>query len=215
MSDHTGMPPTLDGPTASAADTPDPKPRAERAWITALVVLLGLMVVGGVVWTALAPPATTPPATPSPTPTVTVTQNAEPAPIPCLSNQLQISLGTAIDDGAAGTTIPLLFANASDTGCTLAGYPRVTLAAGGAGPAIGAEATPDPTTAASTVSLVPGAGAQAILTIADANDICQPIAAGGLLVVAPGTVDEVFVENTALLGCDGESLLTVSSVRME
>jgi hypothetical protein len=106
---------------------------------------------------------------------------------PCTSSRLKTWLGTA-----AGAGYRLEFTNTSDTACTLSGYPVVS-AVLASGRQAGDAAAHDTSAVAAAVELAPGATAHALAANAAAlpADRCEPVAAAGLRVAAPGQAGQV------------------------
>lgn len=98
------------------------------------------------------------------------------------------------------------------------GYPGVSLAKGPSGPQVGTAAVRDRAVTPAVVTLAAGARASAALQIAEAGNYsaatCQPSAASGLRVFAPGDTTALYVAEPNLQGCaaTGVDLLTVQPV---
>ena len=180
-------------------------------------------------------------ATPTPKHTTTVTVPASPTPSPstpviipgptaaktaapateCSTASLTGSLGQSA--GAAGTdTVPIILTNRGSVSCTLQGWPGVSAVAGGNGTQIGPAATLDRSTPHTTVTLAPGAAAQATLTSRASNaPNCDAKPADGLRVYPPGQKASLFIayKNASACSvtsrCVVEFLDTVRSVRFD
>ncbi len=106
----------------------------------------------------------------------------------CTTSGLVIWLYNEPGGGTAGSVFyKLELTNLSGHACTLFGYPGVSavdLANGQLGAGASREAFGKPR----TVTLAPGAGAQAVLRITDAGALpgCRPVTAAGLRVYPPG-----------------------------
>ncbi|HVW79456.1 MAG TPA: DUF4232 domain-containing protein [Mycobacteriales bacterium] len=135
---------------------------------------------------ASASPSSSPttPSSPTPTPSFSSTVKAS---HPCATSQLALSLGA--QQGAAGSTIvPIVFTNKGTDGCTLYGRPGVSfLDANGHQLGVGAVFGGDE---AATVTLAPGAAANALLSIPDPGNFsaasCAAATAAKLRVYPPG-----------------------------
>jgi hypothetical protein len=136
---------------------------------------------------------------------------------PCPTSQLTVSLGAS--QGTAGSVIETIdFTNNGSSNCTLYGYPGVSLQGGSPVAQIGAAAARTTTTAASLVTLIPGAVANAQLQVTVAGNYpastCNPVPATSLLVYPPGQTVAASVAYTTT-GCSATSvaLLHVSAVQ--
>jgi hypothetical protein len=101
----------------------------------------------------------------------------------------------------------------------LYGRPGVSFVGKGDGTQLGAAAEFDLSIAATTVTLAPGGSVHAPLKIAVAENFdassCQPSAADGLRVYAPGETHSQFVADTDYTACLNASvpLMTVQAVQ--
>lgn len=136
---------------------------------------------------------------------------------PCPTSQLTVSLGAS--QGTAGSVIETIdFTNNGSSNCTLYGYPGVSLQGGSPAAQIGAAAARTTTTAASLITLTPGAVANAQLQVTVAGNYpastCNPVPATSLLVYPPGQTVAASVAYTTT-GCSATSvaLLHVSAVQ--
>jgi hypothetical protein len=136
---------------------------------------------------------------------------------PCPTSQLTVSLGPS--QGTAGSVIETIdFTNNGSSNCTLYGYPGVSLQGGSPVAQIGAAAARTTTTAASLITLIPGAVANAQLQVTVAGNYpastCNPVPATSLLVYPPGQTVAASVAYTTT-GCSATSvaLLHVSAVQ--
>ena len=158
-------------------------------------------------------PAPSAPAT-SPAP---ATQSATPAgPAGCATSALTVSLGRS--SGAAGSSyFPIEFTNASDTPCTLYGYPGVSFVTA-SGTQVGAAATEDPTYPRRLVTLTPGGAVHAELKITDALNYppstCQPVSVSRLRIFPPGQTSAMYL-SLSTMGCSNASvqILSVQTVQ--
>jgi uncharacterized protein DUF4232 len=119
-------------------------------------------------------------------------------------------------EGAAGSDyLTIDFTNTGSSSCTLYGYPGMSLANSG-GP-IGASATRDPSHSPTLVTLAPGAKANAVLRVADAQNYpsgtCSPDSSSFLLIYPPNQKQATDVPYKST-GCKNSSvkLLSVSVV---
>lgn len=157
-----------------------------------------------------------PAATSSNTPAV-VASSAPAGSTACPTSALQVKLGPS--SGYAGGVYQTIdFTNTSSTSCTLSGYPGVSLVTGPPYQQIGLAAKRSTTGApATTVTLAPGATANAQVQIVDAQNFpsptCQPTKAAALKVFPPNQFTAVYLPD-ASYGC-GQSVqvLFVAPVR--
>jgi hypothetical protein len=113
----------------------------------------------------------------------------------CATSNLRISLGNG--GAAAGTDFTIIdFTNSGSTSCTLYGFPGVSLT-NSSGAQIGAAATRNPSTPASTVTLAPGGKANAQLGVGNALNYptadCKPASSAHLKVFPPGQTQSIEV----------------------
>lgn len=149
--------------------------------------------------------ASVPPAPSSPQ------QSATPraaGPAPCATANLQVKLGAG--QGAAGSRIvPIDFTNSGSLGCTLYGYPGVSLAGGNPPAQIGAAAVRDPVSPAKQLTLAPGGTANAMLRVTVAGNYpaatCGPTPATTLVVYPPNQTASVSVPYSAT-GCSSNKV---------
>jgi Domain of unknown function (DUF4232) len=121
----------------------------------------------------------------------------------CTAADLKIAPNGSAGGGAAGSFYSFIdFTNTSSASCTLYGYPGVSLTTA-SGAQIGPAATRDATTAAATITLAPGATANAVLRMTDptvySTGKCQPTTSAYLKVYPPNQTAPVkvsFKENT-------------------
>ncbi|WP_440709484.1 DUF4232 domain-containing protein [Herbiconiux sp. YIM B11900] len=202
--------------------------RPANAWRTGFIVLaviVGLAVIGAVVWGIVsAVGAQGPDAANTPQPTVTVTETTTPteAPTPtavplaaCPAGQVTVTLGEA--GGAAGSTqVPLIFTN-TGAECTMQGFPQVAFVGDDNGTQLGAAAVPDSTSAVASFDLATGDSVQAALTIEVAENFpdCDTAAANGFRVFPPNDSGAVFVPTTDYTACTntGTELLKIGAVQ--
>jgi hypothetical protein len=173
--------------------------------------------------------------TPSASPTKTVTVTASPqapagsspgtaagtpaapgAPAPCPTRSLGLKLG--LSQGAAGSVYQVLdFTNISGTTCTLYGYPGVSLAGGQPVAQVGLAADENPTPPRELVTLAPGAVANSLLRIVDAQNYpaskCGPVTTKWLQVYPPNQTTPILLSYKTT-GCSKRvRILTVSVVQ--
>jgi hypothetical protein len=166
--------------------------------------------------------------TPSATPTRTVTVTASPqapagspgtatgAPAPCPTRSLGLKLG--LSQGAAGSVYQVLdFTNISSVACTLYGYPGVSLAGGQPVAQVGLAADENPTPPRELVTLAPGAVANSLLRIVDAQNYpaskCGPVTTKWLQVYPPNQTTPILLSYKTT-GCSKRvRILTVSVVQ--
>jgi Protein of unknown function (DUF4232) len=118
----------------------------------------------------------------------------------CATSALKVGLGSG--NGAAGSTIvPVQFTNQSGSTCTMLGFPGVSFVTGAGGSQIGAPADRDPATAASLVTLAPGAMAHALLQVTVAQNFpaatCGLTTAHWLKIFPPGQTAALFLKFTS------------------
>ncbi len=116
----------------------------------------------------------------------------------CPNGSLTVTQG--LGQGYAGGTYEVIdFTNTSSTTCTLYGYPGVSLVSGPPYVQIGLAAKRSTNTAVATITLAPGAVANALLQIVDALNFpaatCSPAAATNLQVYPPGQTVAVYLPN--------------------
>jgi hypothetical protein len=121
----------------------------------------------------------------------------------CATSALQVKLGPS--NGYAGGVYQTIdFTNTSGSPCTLTGYPGVSLVSGPSHQQIGLAAKRSTSTPATTVTLAPGATANAQLQIVDAlnfpSPTCSPAKATDLKVFPPNQFTAVYLPDTSY-GC--------------
>jgi hypothetical protein len=128
----------------------------------------------------------------------------------CATSALQVKLG-ASNGYAGGVYQTIDFTNTSGSPCTLTGYPGVSLVNGASHQQLGLAAKRSTSTPATTVTLAPGATANAQLQIVDAlnfpSPTCQPAKATDLKVFPPDQFTAVYLPDTSY-GC-GKSVQTL------
>lgn len=193
----------------------------KRGLLIALVIVLGLVILGGGVWLFLreAP-------TPAPTPSPTASSSSSPGPTaspttPPTAGACTTDNSTAVlanpDASAGSTSVQIIFTNTGTQACTLEGFPTVAFVGDGNGTQIGATASHDTTTSpVALVTIEPTNSAMAVLTITDAGNVesCNPTDADGFRVIPPGSNDSFFLATTDYQACDNTSveILTISAV---
>jgi hypothetical protein len=144
------------------------------------------------------------------------TAAAATGPGPCVSSDLQASLGQS--GAAAGTFYHLVvLTNTSGSACTLYGYPGVSFVSGQGGSIIGAPAARNPLIADTLVTLQPGGAASALLGVTDTGVLtpsaCQPGKADWLQIYPPGDLGAVFVQlSSSVCTRPGEKFMMVTAV---
>lgn len=124
---------------------------------------------------------TAPVATPSPATTWKIGPNGE-----CDAGQLDFSLGSRpMDSGMSQFYWNLQMTNASDTTCTLTGYPQVRLVSSLTGEGIGASSGRDTGQPEGIVEMAPGASAYSVLHLSQAGVYDCPIVPVTELAVTP------------------------------
>jgi hypothetical protein len=128
----------------------------------------------------------------------------------CATSALQVKLG-ASNGYAGGVYQTIDFTNTSGSSCTLTGYPGVSLVSGPSHQQLGLAAKRGTSTPATTVTLAPGATANAQLQIVDALNFptptCSPAKATDLKVFPPNQFTAVYLPDTSY-GC-GKSVQTL------
>jgi hypothetical protein len=121
----------------------------------------------------------------------------------CATSALQVKLG-ASNGYAGGVYQTIDFTNTSGSPCTLTGYPGVSLVTGPSHQQLGLAAKRSTSTPAATVTLAPGATANAQLQIVDALNFpsatCGPTKATALKIYPPNQTEPVYLPNTSS-GC--------------
>lgn len=118
----------------------------------------------------------------------------------------------AAGEGAAGSDyVTIDFTNTGSSSCTLYGYPGMSLANSG-GP-IGASATRDPSHSPTLVTVAPGAKANAVLRVVDAQNYpsstCSPDSSSFLLIYPPNQKQAIDVPFKST-GCKNSSVKVLS-----
>jgi hypothetical protein len=121
----------------------------------------------------------------------------------CATSALQVKLGSS-DGYAGGVYVTIDFTNTSGSRCPLFGYPGVSLVTGPPYKQIGLAAKRSTSTPATTVTLAPGATANAQLQIVDALNFpsasCGPTKATALKIYPPNQTEPAYLPNTST-GC--------------
>jgi hypothetical protein len=113
---------------------------------------------------------------------------------------------------------PVRFTNKGSSACTMYGYPGVSFVTAGSGDQIGAAASRNPQHAARTVTVAPGASAEAILQVVDHGNYdpgqCKATDVSGLRVYPPGQTSAAYVpfDHTATACASAVTQLTVEAV---
>jgi Protein of unknown function (DUF4232) len=159
--------------------------------------------------TAAASPSA-PAAASSNTPAVVASSSPPAGTSACATSALQVKLG-ASDGYAGGAYQTIDFTNTSGSSCTMTGYPGVSLVTGPPYRQLGLAAKRSTSTPATTVTLAPGATANAVVQIVDALNFpspsCQPAKAAALKVFPPDQFTAVYLPDTSY-GC-GRSVQTL------
>ena len=139
------------------------------------------------------------------------------SPSACRTSDLSIRLGAR--GAAAGSAYaPLLFTDTGATSCTLLGYPGVSYVTAAGGNQVGTAAIRNPQHSATTVTLVPGAVASALVQMVDEANFppssCSAVAVGALRVYPPGSTTPAYVTlPPSSKACSGDvQQLTVTAV---
>jgi Protein of unknown function (DUF4232) len=150
------------------------------------------------------------PAASSNTPDVVAPSSSAAGSAACATSALQVKLG-ASNGYAGGVYQTIDFTNTSGSPCTLTGYPGVSLVTGPSHQQLGLAAKRSTSTPATTVTLAPGATANAQLQIVDAlnfpSPACSPTKAADLKVFPPNQFTAVYLPDTSY-GC-GKSVQTL------
>jgi hypothetical protein len=137
------------------------------------------------------------------TPAVVAPSSSAAGSTACATSALRVKLGPS--NGYAGGVYQTIdFTNTSGSPCTLTGYPGVSLVTGPPYQQLGLAAKRSTSTSATTVTLAPGATANAQLQIEDALNFpspsCQPAKAAALKVFPPNQFTAVYLPDTSY-GC--------------
>ncbi len=151
-------------------------------------------------------PASSAPATASASSVATTSSPAatQAAGLPsCATADLQAKAGLA--QGTAGSVYQVIdFTNIGSAACTLYGYPGVALAAGTPVTQVGAAAARSNATAATLVTLQPGATGNALLRITEAENYsaseCDPTPTTYLQIYPPNQTTPIYLSYTST-GC--------------
>jgi Domain of unknown function (DUF4232) len=135
---------------------------------------------------------------------------------PCPTRSLQAKAGVA--QGAAGSTYQVIdFTNIGPVTCSLYGYPGVSLAGGTPVRQIGLAAVEGKATPRTLVTLAPGAVANALLQIVQAQNYppanCQPVAATYLQIYPPNQTTPIYLGYRSTACSKPVQILTVSVVQ--
>jgi len=151
--------------------------------------------------TTIHPSATTSSSTTSTTASPSTTTFTVPGGGSCTSAHLSVAIGQS--QGAAGTFYyPLVFTNTGSTGCTLQGYPGVSLV-GSNGNQIGSPATRT-TSSPVLVSLAPRSTTTATISLSDALNVCSnPVTPNGFRVYPPNQTAALYAPYSGLKYCVG------------
>ena len=135
----------------------------------------------------------------------------------CATRDLKATVGVA--QGAAGSVYQVIdFTNIGTASCSLYGYPGIALAGGSPVTQIGAAASRSPQAGPALVTLAPGAVANTLLRITQAQNYptskCSPMASTYLQIYPPNQTTPIYLGYKST-GCSatGVNLLTVSVVQ--
>jgi hypothetical protein len=134
----------------------------------------------------------------------------------CATADLSVTIGPS--QGTAGSIYqPIVFTNTGSATCTLYGYPGVSLAGGSPVAQIGAAAARSTATAASIITLAPGAAANALLQYTEAGNYspstCDPTPATELIIYPPNqTVSASVTYSNTACAATGVDILHVGVV---
>ena len=135
----------------------------------------------------------------------------------CATRDLKAAVGIA--QGAAGSVYQVIdFTNIGTASCSLYGYPGIALAGGSPVTQIGAAASRSPQAGPALVTLKPGAVANTLLRITQAQNYptskCSPTASTYLQIYPPNQTTPIYLGYKST-GCSatGVNLLTVSVVQ--
>ncbi len=167
-------------------------------------------------------PVTSGPASSSPTSTpVPVTSTSSPAPptvvgVPaCANGSLKVALGLG-QGYAGGSYVNIDFTNTSGSECTLTGFPGVSLVSGPPYVQIGLAAQRNSNSPVKTITLAPGAVANALLQVVDALNFptasCGPAKATNLQVFPPNQTAAVYVPYQTEACAEPTQILFISAM---
>jgi hypothetical protein len=135
----------------------------------------------------------------------------------CATRDLKATVGVA--QGAAGSVYQVIdFTNIGTASCSLYGYPGIALAGGSPVTQIGAAASRSPQAGPALVTLKPGAVANTLLRITQAQNYptskCSPMASTYLQIYPPNQTTPIYLGYKST-GCSatGVNLLTVGVVQ--
>jgi hypothetical protein len=176
-------------------------------WAAAALACFAALVVTGCASSSSSPstpasssPITSTPVASTPVP-VTSTSSNSPAVVgtpACPNGSLKVTMG--LGQGYAGGVYQVIdFTNTSGSTCTLTGYPGVSLVSGPPFVQIGLAAKRNTNTPVRTITLAPGAVANAVLQIVDALNYptatCSPAQATDLQIYPPNQTVAVYLPN--------------------
>ena len=146
-----------------------------------------------------------------------VNPNVPGGPPGCATRDLKATVGVA--QGAAGSVYQVIdFTNIGTASCSLYGYPGIALAGGSPVTQIGMAASRSPQAGPALVTLKPGAVANTLLRITQAQNYptskCSPMASTYLQIYPPNQTTPIYLGYKST-GCSatGVNLLTVSVVQ--
>ena len=146
-----------------------------------------------------------------------VNPNVPSGPPGCATRDLKATVGVA--QGAAGSVYQVIdFTNIGTASCSLYGYPGIALAGGSPVTQIGMAASRSPQAGPALVTLKPGAVANTLLRITQAQNYptskCSPMASTYLQIYPPNQTTPIYLGYKST-GCSatGVNLLTVSVVQ--
>jgi hypothetical protein len=114
----------------------------------------------------------------------------------CQTGDLTLAIGQS--EGTAGSVFEALrFTNKGASSCTMSGYPGVSFVTTGSGAQVGAAASRNAQHVAKTVTLTPGASAEAIVQVVDHGNYdpaqCKATDVSGFRVYPPGQTAAAYV----------------------
>jgi hypothetical protein len=134
----------------------------------------------------------------------------------CPTSSLQAKLG--LGQGYAGGVYQVIdFTNTSSATCSLYGYPGVSLVSGPPYRQIGLSAKRSPTVPVKLITLAPGATANAVVQIVEAQNFpassCDPTTATNLQIYPPNQRTAIYLPSTAQGCAKSSQVLFISPVQ--
>ena len=170
-----------------------------KRFLAIVVTLASGMVLSAVAQTPAAPPA----AAAAPTASPAASPAVPGGPAQCPTRDLQARAG--LSQGTAGSVYQVIdFTNIGTVACTLYGYPGVALAGGTPVTEVGLAASRNSSAPRKLITLAPGAVANALLQIVDADNYppskCQPVTTAYLQIIPPDQTTPIYLRYTSR-GC--------------